>query len=118
MDLEATGAVDQVDESGASGLATGSDATGDAMADRSLLAGREIGVPARDLRERLDARELVRERVDALGAQALELRAPRRENLREATLFSVHCAGEATRVAAALRKPVVSRARAARWEPG
>ena len=76
MDLELAAAVDQVDERGAAVTAAGAQAAGDAVRDVGLLTGLEFAVGGDDLGNRRDATELVRERVDALLAQAVELRPP------------------------------------------
>jgi hypothetical protein len=46
-----------------------------------VLAGGQVGVRGVDRRDRLHAREGMRERVDAVGAKAIELRAAGREQL-------------------------------------
>ena len=51
------------------------------MRDVGLLAGGERRVRGQHVGDRLDAGELVREGVDAVGAQLVELRAPDGEQL-------------------------------------
>ena len=75
LELDAPGAVDEVEEGHLALTAASGQATGDAVALGGLLAGRQprVGGPHRG--DRLDSVELVRERVDARGAQRLELAA-------------------------------------------
>ena len=71
--LDPARAVDEVGEDGLALAALGGQAAGDAHARLGLAAGLEVVVALARLRDRDDARELVRERVDAGGAQLLEL---------------------------------------------
>ena len=72
--LDPAGAVDQVEEGGAAVPAAGGQPAGDAVGGVGLLARLEVAVRGVDGRDRHDALERVRERVDPLLAQALELR--------------------------------------------
>ena len=75
MELDAAGAVHQVEEGGAAVPAAGGQPAGDAVGRLGLLPGLErVLVSLADVRDRHDPVEVVRERIDALGAQALELR--------------------------------------------
>ena len=71
--LDPAGAVDQVEERGPAVAAAGGQPAGDAVGGVGLLARLEVVVGGVHRRDRRDARERVRERVDALLAQALEL---------------------------------------------
>ena len=79
--LDAAGAVDEVGEDRLALAALGGQAAGDAHAHVGLAAGLEVVVALARLRDRDDAGELVRERVDAGGAQLLELAPPGGEDL-------------------------------------
>ena len=71
--LDAPGAVDEVEERGLALPAARGDAAGHADAHVGLTAGLEVVVALARLRDRDDAVELVRERVDARGADLLQL---------------------------------------------
>ena len=79
--LDAPRAVDEVGEDRLALAALGGEAAGDAHARLGLAAGLEVVVALARLRDRDDAGELVRERVDAGGAQLLELAPPGGEDL-------------------------------------
>ena len=87
LDLELAGAVDHVEERRAAVAAAGRHAAGYPVPGVGLLARLEIVVGGVHLRDRHDAVELVREGVDPLLAQALEL-GPPVVHVADATLFS------------------------------
>jgi hypothetical protein len=73
VELDAAGAVGQVEEGRLPVAAAGGQPAGDAVALLGLLAGFEGVVRGVDLLDRRDALELVRVRVDALLAQVVGL---------------------------------------------
>ena len=81
LQLQSPGAVDEVEERHPALPAAGGEAARDAVRDVGLLARLETLVGGEHAGRRLDAGELVREGVDAVGAQPLELRAPDGEQL-------------------------------------
>ena len=81
LQLDAPRAVVEVEEGHLALAAAGVQAPGDAVARLGVLAGGQVGVRGVDRADRRHARIGVRERVDAVGAKALELRPPRREEL-------------------------------------
>src|SRR4051812_15177967 len=81
LELDAPGAIDQIEERHLALAAARGEPPGDAVARVGLLAIAELGVRLGHGGGRDDTRIRVRERVDALGAQALELGAPRREQV-------------------------------------
>ena len=74
MQLELAATVDQVHEGGAAVSTTSTEAAGNAVRGRGFLARLQAVVLGVDVGDRCDAIELVREGVDPLLAQALELR--------------------------------------------
>src|SRR3954451_22416265 len=82
VQLEPARAVDEVEERGLALPAARGEAAGDAHAIVGLLPRREVLVRRLDVGDGADAREGVRERVDALLAQRLELAPPDGEQLR------------------------------------
>ena len=95
MQLDATGAIDEIEEGGAPGVAPSRQPPRDAVGRLRLLAVGEPRMGREHRRDRLNAVELVRKRLDPIGAQAFQLRAPRRQEVRELLLFPAH-GGEAT----------------------
>ena len=95
MQLQPAGAIDEVDERRPAGFTARGDPPRDAVRDGRLLSGGQVRVAGRDRRDRLDTREPVGKRFDALGAQALELGPPRGEQLGKTMIFPAH-GGEAT----------------------
>ncbi len=81
LQLQAPRAIDEVEERHLALAAAGGEPAGDAVAHVGLLAVLEAGVGGEDAGDRLDAGELVREGIDAVGAQPVELRAPDGEQL-------------------------------------
>jgi hypothetical protein len=81
LQLEAARPVVEVQEGHLALAAAGVQAAGHAIARLGVLPGGQALVLGVHEGDRLDARERVRERLDAVGAQALELGAPRREEL-------------------------------------
>jgi hypothetical protein len=81
VQLQPARAIDEVKERRAAGLPPRGQPSGDAVAGRRLLARLEGDVSSCDVGEGLDAREGVRVWLDPVGAQALELRSPGREEL-------------------------------------
>ena len=81
LQLQAARAVDEVEEGHLALAAARGEAAGDTVRHVGLLPVGEPRVRGKHVRGRLDARELVREGVDAVGAQLLELRAPDGEQL-------------------------------------
>ncbi len=81
LQLQAARAVDEVEERHLALAAASREAAGDAMRDPRLLAVGERCVRGQHVGRRLDAGELVREGVDAVGAQLVELGAPDGEQL-------------------------------------
>jgi len=79
--LQSAGAVDDVEEGHLALAAAGGEPAGDAVRDVGLLAVGERCVGGQHGGRRPDAGELVREGVDAVGAQPVELRAPDGEQL-------------------------------------
>jgi hypothetical protein len=75
VQLQAAAAVYQVDEGGLAVAAARSDSSCHAVPRLGLLAGLQFGVLRADVRDRDDPRKPVRKRLDALGAEPLELRA-------------------------------------------
>ena len=73
VQLDAAGAVVEVDEGGATVAAAGVDAPGYAIGAVGLLPGLEVGVLFVHARGRHHAVELMRKRLDAGGAEPLEL---------------------------------------------
>ena len=84
VQLQAPRAVDEVEEGGLALPAAGGDPAGDAGVRVGLLAGSKLGERRDDLGDRPHAAEGVREGLDALGAQGLELAPPGRQQLRAA----------------------------------
>ena len=76
MELHPARAVDEVEERRLALSAARGQAPGDPGAVPGLLAGGQVLVRRLDVRDRLHAREGVRERVDAGGAELLELAPP------------------------------------------
>ena len=76
MGLELAAAVDDVQERGAAVAAPRGHAAGDAVLLVGLLARLEGVMSGVDVRDRRYALKLMRERIDALLAQALQLGAP------------------------------------------
>jgi len=76
LELEPARAVDEVEKRHPALPAARGQATGDAVADIGLLAVGEICVGSEEFGDRLDASERVREGIDSVGAQTVELRAP------------------------------------------
>ncbi len=87
MQLQATGAIDEVQERRPALAASRGQAPGDAVGALRLGAGRQVRVQRLDLRDLLDPGEGVRERVDAGRAQLLELAPARGEDLRQLALL-------------------------------
>ena len=81
LQLDAPRAVVEVQEGHLPLAAPGVQAPGDAVARVGVLARGQVGVRGLDVGDRHDAGELVRERVDPVGAEAVELLAPRGEEL-------------------------------------
>ena len=75
LELDPARAVVEVEEGHPALAAAGVQAAGDAVAPVAVLARGQVGVRGLHLRDRHDAGEGRRERVHALGAQPLELRA-------------------------------------------
>ena len=96
--LDAARAVDEVGEDRLALPALGGEAAGDAHALVGLAAGLEVVVALARLRDRDDARELVRERVDAGGAQLLELAPPGGEDLGLAAAATARLVAHATSI--------------------
>jgi hypothetical protein len=81
LQLDAPAAVDEVQERHPALAAARGETAGDAMARLGLLTGLQARVGRADVRDRLDARVGVRERLDPVRAQALELLPPDGEQL-------------------------------------
>ena len=81
LQLYAPGAIVEVEEGHLALPAAGVQAPGDAVVRVGVLAGRQLGVRGVDGADRHHAREGVRERLDAVRAESLELRPPCREEL-------------------------------------
>ena len=81
LQLDAAGAVDQVEQGHLALPPARGQAAGDAVGGVGLLARLQALVGKQDGRDRLDALVDVRERLDALRAQTLELLAPRGEEV-------------------------------------
>ena len=81
LQLDAPAAVDEVQERHLALAAAGGEAPGDAVARLGLRTGLQAVVGRADVRDRLDPRVGVRERLDAVRAQALELLPPDGEQL-------------------------------------
>jgi hypothetical protein len=90
VQLDPPAAVDEIEERRLAGAAARSDAARHAVADVGLLAGLERLVRSEHRRDRLDAVEVVRERLDAARAQAFGLLAPLRDQLAESVLLPAH----------------------------
>ena len=93
LELDPARAVVEVEEGHAALAAAGVQAAGDPVAPVAVLARGEAGVRGLHLRDRHDPGEGRRERVDALGAQALELGASGGEELGGGRLVRVRGAG-------------------------
>ena len=81
LQLDAPRAVVEVEEGHLALAAAGVQAPGHAVVRVGVLARGQVGVGGVDGADRRHAREGVRERLDAVGAESLELRPPRREEL-------------------------------------
>ena len=81
LQLDAPAAVDEVQERHLALAAAGGEAAGDAVARLGLRTGLQAVVGRADVRDRLDPRVRVRERLDAVRAQAIELLPPDGEQL-------------------------------------
>jgi hypothetical protein len=81
LQLDAPRAVVEVQEGHLALAAAGVQAPGHAIARVGVLAGGQVGVRGVHRAHRRDPRIRRRERIDAVGAKALELRSARREEL-------------------------------------
>ncbi len=81
LELDPPGAVDEVEERHLALAAPRGQPPRDPVADVGLLTGRQPGMRRAHAGDRLDAVELVGERIDPVGAQRLELAPARREQI-------------------------------------
>ena len=107
LELDPARAVDEVEERHLALAAARRQAPGDTVGGVGLGAGLEVRVRGDDFGERRDAREGVRERVDALLAQAVELRAARLQELGQLGLGGL----------VAHERGIIAQHRAARCQP-
>ena len=90
MQLDAPRAVDEVEERRAPRLAPRRDPPRDAVRDRRLLPGRQPLVRRQHGRDRLDPVEVMRERLNPLRPQALELRPPSGQHITLSRFLRAH----------------------------
>jgi hypothetical protein len=95
VQLQASRAVDEIEECCFARVASRGDPARDSVSDRRLLTSGEAFVGALDRRERFGTREVVGKRLDALSAQPFKLGSPSCKELGETVILPAH-RGEAT----------------------